>query len=441
MASAAFEYSDDGDYDNEDDDDVNNNNSIEKTSPQSASIDKNDNINDAITATKTIDPAITAAISQHAPNLAGSVIRASSALHEEQNPDDTTIPRPHSLLIRIQNMSSTANLGVPLDLKKIALKCRNTEFNPRRFRAVIMRLREPRATGLLFATGKMVVTGVKSTHNAALAAQKFAYIVERVGFPPKESIDFKVQNIVGTTDLGFPIRLEGLVYAHSAFCSYEPELFPGLIYRLVQPRVVLLIFVSGKLVITGAKQESDLSQALHKLYPVLVEFRKTHVHSTGLLPPETAYLTEAAGKEEDDTTAFVAASKKVTSAPKSKAKAKGTAKAKGEPKGKPKARKPRAKKSVAADAEEEDDDNNEDEKGVIVKDDAVTKDIHDSKKDGISAKDDKDDNEEVIYEDEEVIEEQQQPLEDEDPMDFQQQDYEDDDDYDEEMAHGPIEGV
>ena len=98
----------------------------------------------------------------------------------------------NKLLIRIQNIASTANLGVKLDLKKIALKTRNTEFNPRRFGAVIMRLREPRATALIFASGKMVVTGVKSTHNATLSAKKFAYIIERVGFKTADIIDFKV---------------------------------------------------------------------------------------------------------------------------------------------------------------------------------------------------------------------------------------------------------
>lgn len=201
--------------------------------------------------------------SKHAPSAIGSVIEASDGLGGEK------------LLIRIQNISSTANLGTPIDLKKVALKCRNTEYNPRRFAAVIMRLREPRATALIFGSGKMVVTGVKSTHNAMLACNKFSYIIKRVGFQPQELIDFKVQCIVGTTDVGFPIRLEGLVFAHSAFASYEPELFPGLIYRLVSPRVVFLIFVSGKVVITGAKKESDLSQALTKLYPVLLEFRKT----------------------------------------------------------------------------------------------------------------------------------------------------------------------
>jgi transcription initiation factor TFIID TATA-box-binding protein len=147
----------------------------------------------------------------HNPSLAGSVIEC-----QDEAGDRT-------LLIRIQNIASTANLGVRLDLKKIALKCRNTEFNPRRFGAVIMRLREPRATALIFASGKICVTGVKSTHNATLACKKFHYIIERVGFKPKEYMDFKVQNIVGTADLGFPIRLEGLLYAHSVFCSYEPE--------------------------------------------------------------------------------------------------------------------------------------------------------------------------------------------------------------------------
>lgn len=123
----------------------------------------------------------------------------------------------------------------------------------------------------------MCVTGTKSAHNSILAAKRFAYIIEKVGFKPKPDIEFKVQNIVGTVDVNFPIRLEGLVFAHSTFASYEPELFPGLIYRLVSPRVVILIFVSGKIVLTGAKTEKDIAEALEKIHPVLVEYRKTSV--------------------------------------------------------------------------------------------------------------------------------------------------------------------
>lgn len=218
---------------------------------------------------------------QHITSVAGSVISA-------------PVATGGNLLIRIQNMSSTANLGVALDLKQIALKCRNTEYNPRRFAAVIMRLRDPRATALLFASGKMCVTGVKSTHNARLAVQKFAVVVGKLGFTTQKEVDFKVQNIVGTSDLGFPIRLEGLVYAHSNFASYEPELFPGLIYRFLNPKVVFLIFVSGKIVITGAKKETDLSTALTKLYPVLLEFRKSQVAPLPALPDAAAEKVDEA---------------------------------------------------------------------------------------------------------------------------------------------------
>lgn len=92
-----------------------------------------------------------------------------------------------------------------------------------------------------------------------------------------DHINFKVQNIVGTVDCGFPIRLEGVAFAHPTFSSYEPELFPGLIYRLVQPKVVLLVFVSGKVVITGARTEESLVEGLKRVFPILLEFRKTHV--------------------------------------------------------------------------------------------------------------------------------------------------------------------
>ncbi|THF95739.1 hypothetical protein TEA_025332 [Camellia sinensis var. sinensis] len=86
--------------------------------------------------------------------------------------------------------------------------------------------------------------------------------------------DFKIQNIVGSCDVKFPIRLEGLAYSHGAFSSYEPELFPGLIYRMKQPKIVLLIFVSGKIVLTGAKVRDETYTAFENIYPVLTEFRK-----------------------------------------------------------------------------------------------------------------------------------------------------------------------
>lgn len=115
-----------------------------------------------------------------------------------------------------------------------------------------MRIRDPKTTALIFSSGKMVVTGAKSEDDSRLASRKYARIVQKLGFQAKFT-DFKIQNIVGSCDVKFPIRLEGLAYGHGHFSSYEPELFPGLIYRMVKPKIVLLIFVSGKIVLTGAK--------------------------------------------------------------------------------------------------------------------------------------------------------------------------------------------
>ncbi|KFQ82932.1 TATA-box-binding protein [Phaethon lepturus] len=180
---------------------------------------------------------------------------------------------------QLQNIVSTVNLGCKLDLKTIALRARNAEYNPKRFAAVIMRIREPRTTALIFSSGKMVCTGAKSEEQSRLAARKYARVVQKLGFPAK-FLDFKIQNMVGSCDVKFPIRLEGCLQAClntvTLFSySYEPELFPGLIYRMIKPRIVLLIFVSGKVVLTGAKVRAEIYEAFENIYPILKGFRKT----------------------------------------------------------------------------------------------------------------------------------------------------------------------
>ena len=122
----------------------------------------------------------------------------------------------------------------------------------------------------------MIVTGAKSLEDSTNAAQKYTAIIQKVGFPAKFN-DFKVQNMTATCDVGFPIRLEGFIYAHSANATYEPELFPGLVYRMADPKVVLLIFVSGKIVITGAKNADALGTAIENIFDYLLEFRKKNL--------------------------------------------------------------------------------------------------------------------------------------------------------------------
>nr|XP_009502109.1 PREDICTED: TATA-box-binding protein [Phalacrocorax carbo] len=184
---------------------------------------------------------------------------------------------------QLQNIVSTVNLGCKLDLKTIALRARNAEYNPKRFAAVIMRIREPRTTALIFSSGKMVCTGAKSEEQSRLAARKYARVVQKLGFPAK-FLDFKIQNMVGSCDVKFPIRflqmkdwnmcLQACLNTVFSY-SYEPELFPGLIYRMIKPRIVLLIFVSGKVVLTGAKVRAEIYEAFENIYPILKGFRKT----------------------------------------------------------------------------------------------------------------------------------------------------------------------
>jgi transcription initiation factor TFIID TATA-box-binding protein len=216
-------------------------------------------------------------IAAHDDLAADPIVRDAIAgtLRNETVPAEALDRTKHASGIRptLQNIISTVNLAVTLDLKTIALHARNAEYNPKRFAAVIMRIREPKTTALIFASGKMVCTGAKSEDESKLAARKYARIIQKLGFEVSFT-DFKVQNIVASADVGFPVRLEGLAQQHSKYSSYEPELFPGLIYRMLKPKVVLLIFVSGKIVLTGAKTRDNVYEAFELIYSVLRLFRK-----------------------------------------------------------------------------------------------------------------------------------------------------------------------
>ena len=205
--------------------------------------------------------------------VASNDVNTDNNNNNNESDDEEDASGTSGIVPTLQNIVATVNLGCRLDLKTVALHARNAEYNPKRFAAVIMRIREPKTTALIFASGKMVVTGAKSEDDSKLASRKYARIIQKIGFAAKFT-DFKIQNIVGSCDVKFPIRLEGLAFSHGTFSSYEPELFPGLIYRMVKPKIVLLIFVSGKIVLTGAKQREEIYQAFEAIYPVLSEFRK-----------------------------------------------------------------------------------------------------------------------------------------------------------------------
>lgn len=174
---------------------------------------------------------------------------------------------------KLQNIVSTANLNCQLNLHHISHHCQNVEYKPKRFAAAIMRIREPKTTALIFASGKMVCTGAKSEEMSESASKQYAKNIVKVGNKEVKLTDFKIQNIVGSHDVGFQIKLESLRRATEHLCTYEPEMFPGLIFRMQDPKVVLLIFSSGKIVLTGAKKREQIYDAYQKIKVLLIQHK------------------------------------------------------------------------------------------------------------------------------------------------------------------------
>ena len=178
-------------------------------------------------------------------------------------------PRPTA---NIENIVATVSLDQELDLRLIERVILTAEYNPEQFPGLVYRLDEPRVTALIFKSGKMVVTGAKSTRDLIEAVKKIVRNLKKHGIPIKGRPKVQIQNIVASANLGICVDLEkaALTLENS---MYEPEQFPGLIHRMSDPKVVLLIFGSGKMVITGAKREEEVYLAVKRIYERLKEIR------------------------------------------------------------------------------------------------------------------------------------------------------------------------
>ncbi|MGC9152663.1 MAG: TATA-box-binding protein [Vulcanisaeta sp.] len=169
---------------------------------------------------------------------------------------------------RIENIVATVNLGVDLDLDKLAERLPAAEYNPEQFPGLILRLQRPKISALIFRTGKMVCTGAKSENELKRAVKELVRLLNEHGADVPLTPEIQVQNIVASGNLHAEVDIEksALMLENS---MYEPEQFPGLIYRMDDPKVVLLIFSSGKIVCTGAKKEAQVKDAVFKIHDVL----------------------------------------------------------------------------------------------------------------------------------------------------------------------------
>jgi len=172
--------------------------------------------------------------------------------------------------ISIENVVASATLNQRIDLNSIVRIFPGVEYRPEQFPGLVYRLKKPKTATLIFSSGKMVCTGAKSERLARKAIMKVVDELKRGGIVILAKPEIQIQNIVSSAGLGGRIDLEKTTYSLKR-TMYEPEQFPGLIYRMDDPKVVILIFASGKLVCTGAKKEAEVPRAIAKLQATLEE--------------------------------------------------------------------------------------------------------------------------------------------------------------------------
>mgnify|MGYP000999209291 CR=1 FL=1 len=173
-------------------------------------------------------------------------------------------------VIAIVNVVASATIDQKLDLVDITKKFPDVEYHPEQFPGAVFRLKNPKTATLLFSSGKMVCTGAKSQELAETAVSNVVKILRKGKIKIKKDAVITVQNIVASGSLGGKIHLEDAA-RRLPRSMYEPEQFPGLIHRMVDPKTVLLLFASGKLVCTGAKKESDVYKSVHNIHALLEE--------------------------------------------------------------------------------------------------------------------------------------------------------------------------
>lgn len=166
---------------------------------------------------------------------------------------------------KIENVVGTVVVEITekVDLNLIARKLPDVEYNPERFPGLVMRIEKPRATILIFSTGKMVVTGLRKASESGKVVQKVIKNIKKAGIVVKNPV-ITIQNIVASGDLHTNIDLN-MAAIVMEYAMYEPEVFPGLIYRMQDPKTVFLIFSTGRIVCTGAKEKNIVREAVLKL--------------------------------------------------------------------------------------------------------------------------------------------------------------------------------
>jgi len=165
--------------------------------------------------------------------------------------------------IKIENIVASATLGKSIDLTRVSKALKNVDFNREQFPGLVYKLKSPKTAALIFGSGKLVCTGAKSIEDSKKAIKITVDKMRTMDPEIPEDFEIKIQNIVASANLGKPLNLEAVALGLEN-TEYEPEQFPGLVYRLEDPKVVLLLFGTGKVVCTGAKSAEDAKRGVER---------------------------------------------------------------------------------------------------------------------------------------------------------------------------------
>ncbi|MEM3768541.1 MAG: TATA-box-binding protein [Nitrososphaerales archaeon] len=173
-------------------------------------------------------------------------------------------------IVSIENVVASATVNQTIDLNNITRLFPDVEYRPDQFPGLVFRLKAPKTATLIFSSGKMVCTGAKSEDQAIKAVKTVVNKLRKGGVEIVNDPIIEIQNIVASASLGGKVHLEEAARILER-SMYEPEQFPGLIHRMIDPKTVILLFASGKLVCTGARKEADVYKAVNNLHSLLEE--------------------------------------------------------------------------------------------------------------------------------------------------------------------------
>ena len=175
--------------------------------------------------------------------------------------------------IRIENVVASISVNAEIDLDRLAASLPSAEYEPEQFPGLVLRLEDPKSAILVFSSGKMVCTGAKAPKFIKIAINKTIKLIRSTGIKIQGPPIITIQNIVASSDLCVELNLDKIAFALQN-AEFEPEQFPGLVFRVENPKVVFLLFRSGKIVCTGAKKRVDLDRGVQKM---IAELRRIKV--------------------------------------------------------------------------------------------------------------------------------------------------------------------